>query len=37
VAVTGSTVSPPLFESLKLLGRETALARLSAARRLTAD
>ena len=31
VAVTGSTVSPPLFESLELLGRETTLARLSAA------
>lgn len=32
VAVTGSTVSPPLFESLKLLGRDTTLARLAAAR-----
>jgi glutamyl-tRNA synthetase len=31
VAVTGSRVSPALFESLELLGRETALARLSAA------
>jgi len=31
VAVTGSAVSPPLFESLELLGRETALARLQAA------
>jgi len=31
VAVTGSTVSPGLFESLELLGREEALARLSAA------
>jgi glutamyl-tRNA synthetase len=29
VAITGSTVSLPLFESLELLGRETALARLS--------
>jgi glutamyl-tRNA synthetase len=28
VAVTGSTVSPPLFESLQLLGRERSLARL---------
>jgi len=28
VAVTGSTVSPPLFESLEALGRERALARL---------
>jgi glutamyl-tRNA synthetase len=31
VAVTGSTVSPPLFESMELLGRETSLARLQAA------
>jgi glutamyl-tRNA synthetase len=31
VAVTGSKVSPGLFESLELLGRETALARLTAA------
>ena len=31
VAVTGTTVSPPLFESLELLGRETALARLDVA------
>ncbi len=31
VAVTGSTVSPGLFESLELLGRERALARISAA------
>ena len=31
VAVTGSTVSPPLFESLALLGREVTLARLKAA------
>jgi glutamyl-tRNA synthetase len=32
VAVTGSRVSPPLFESLELLGRERSLARLEAAR-----
>ncbi|GAA1670217.1 glutamate--tRNA ligase [Mycolicibacterium murale] len=32
VAVTGSTVSPPLFESLELLGRERSLARLRGAR-----
>jgi glutamyl-tRNA synthetase len=32
VAVTGSTVSPPLFESLELLGRERTLSRLQAAR-----
>ncbi|RIJ77137.1 glutamate--tRNA ligase [Nakamurella silvestris] len=28
VAVTGNTVSPPLYESLELLGRERSLARL---------
>ncbi|MEP7082383.1 MAG: glutamate--tRNA ligase [Chloroflexota bacterium] len=31
VAVTGRTVSPPLFASLELLGRERALARIDAA------
>jgi glutamyl-tRNA synthetase len=31
VAVTGSKVSPGLFESLELLGRERSLARLTAA------
>jgi glutamyl-tRNA synthetase len=31
VAVTGSTVSPGLFESLELLGKEETLSRLSAA------
>ena len=31
VAVTGSTVSPGLFESIELLGREKTLARLNAA------
>ena len=31
VAVTGSRVSPPLFESLELLGRERSLHRLQAA------
>ena len=31
VAVTGRTVSPPLFESLELLGRERSLRRLRAA------
>jgi glutamyl-tRNA synthetase len=31
VAVTGRRVSPPLFESLALLGRERSLARLDAA------
>lgn len=33
VAVAGSAVSPPLFESLAALGRERTLARLRAARR----
>jgi glutamyl-tRNA synthetase len=32
VAVTGRRVSPPLFESLELLGREESLGRLDAAR-----
>lgn len=31
VAVTGNTVSPPLFESMELLGRERSLRRLRAA------
>jgi glutamyl-tRNA synthetase len=31
VAVTGRTVSPPLFESIELLGRDRALARLRGA------
>jgi glutamyl-tRNA synthetase len=33
VAVTGHRISPPLFESLELLGRERALARLAEAAR----
>ncbi len=32
VAVTGRRVSPPLFESLELLGRDRSLARLAGAR-----
>ncbi|UOY01475.1 glutamate--tRNA ligase [Blastococcus sp. PRF04-17] len=32
VAVSGRTVSPPLYESIELLGREQTLARLDAAR-----
>ncbi len=32
VAVSGRTVSPPLYESLELLGRDRTLARLAAAR-----
>jgi glutamyl-tRNA synthetase len=31
VAATGRVVSPPLFESLELLGRERTLVRLAAA------
>ncbi|MDT4944228.1 MAG: glutamyl-tRNA synthetase [Pseudonocardiales bacterium] len=31
VAITGRTVSPPLFESMELLGRERSLSRLRAA------
>ena len=31
VAITGRTVGPPLFESIEVLGRERALARLEAA------
>jgi len=30
IATTGSTISPPLFESMELLGKETSLARISA-------
>jgi glutamyl-tRNA synthetase len=36
VAVTGSKISPGLFESIELLGRDVALDRLSAARGATA-
>lgn len=32
VAVTGATVSPPLYESMELLGRERSIRRLRAAR-----
>jgi glutamyl-tRNA synthetase len=35
VAVSGRTVSPPLYESMELLGRDRALGRLTAARALT--
>jgi glutamyl-tRNA synthetase len=34
VAVTGSHISPPLFESMELLGRDLTLARLAGARAL---
>ncbi|MDL9935577.1 glutamate--tRNA ligase [Gordonia sp. ABSL1-1] len=36
VAVTGSQVSPPLFESMEILGRDKSLARLAAAAELSA-
>lgn len=35
VAVSGAAVSPPLFESMELLGRESTLNRLKAAREQT--
>ena len=35
VAVSGAAVSPPLFESMELLGRESTLARLRSAREQT--
>jgi glutamyl-tRNA synthetase len=37
VATTGSMVSPPLFESLELLGRERTLARIGANSALAAE
>src|SRR5581483_6619099 len=37
VAATGSTISPPLFESLTLLGRDRSLTRLRDARAMVAD
>ncbi|GHE10222.1 glutamate--tRNA ligase [Klenkia taihuensis] len=36
VAISGRTVSPPLYESMELLGREASLARLAAAREVAA-
>ncbi|GAA1472443.1 glutamate--tRNA ligase [Corynebacterium aurimucosum] len=35
VAISGQQVSPPLFESMELLGKESTVARLKAARALT--
>ena len=32
IAITGSRVSPPLFESMEILGRESSLHRLKALR-----
>jgi glutamyl-tRNA synthetase len=37
VAITGRRISPPLFESLELLGREESLARLASAPRPEAE
>ncbi|MCF6505888.1 glutamate--tRNA ligase [Blastococcus sp. MG754426] len=37
VAVSGRTVSPPLYESMELLGRERTLARLAAARAVASE
>lgn len=37
VAISGSTVSPPLFESLELLGRDRAISRLQAAVSIAAE
>jgi glutamyl-tRNA synthetase len=37
VAVTGHRVSPPLFESMELLGRDRSLARLAAAQSTLPD
>ncbi|MGB6247103.1 glutamate--tRNA ligase [Gordonia sp. (in: high G+C Gram-positive bacteria)] len=37
VGVTGAAVSPPLYESMELLGRESSLARLRRARELSAS
>jgi glutamyl-tRNA synthetase len=31
-AITGRRISPPLFESIELLGRDSTLARLASAR-----
>ena len=35
VAISGRTVSPPLYESMELLGRERSMARLGAGVRLS--
>lgn len=36
-AVTGQKVSPPLFESMEIIGRETVLERLRAAKQVLSD
>jgi glutamyl-tRNA synthetase len=36
-AITGRRISPPLFESLELLGRDSAVARLTAAQEILAS
>ena len=35
VGISGEAVSPPLFESMELLGKQSTLARLRAARAVT--
>ena len=37
VAITGSTVSPPLFESMEVLGRDRILDRIGKARSRLVD
>ena len=37
VAISGSTVSPPLFESIEILGRDESLSRIDAASRAIAE
>ena len=37
VAVTGNMVSPPLFESIELLGPTRTLERIAAAEKLACD
>jgi glutamyl-tRNA synthetase len=37
VAITGRRISPPLFESLELLGRDRSLARLASAQEYSAQ
>ena len=37
VAVTGQTVSPPLFESMEIVGKEKVLERVAGAIRILED
>jgi glutamyl-tRNA synthetase len=36
VAICGTTISPPLFESMEIIGRDRTLERLERARKLVA-